>query len=122
MAATQKRNGKIDIDARLRTLRSDLDTLQQDMKALAGDVGEVANGRAQLAMRSAEDVAERALRLAEEAAAQANKKAVQVAGEVEEWADDNLANMRESVQAQPLAAMLLSLGAGAFLGALLSRR
>jgi ElaB/YqjD/DUF883 family membrane-anchored ribosome-binding protein len=122
MAPKQKRNGKIDIDGRLRTLRADLDVLQQDMKAFAGDVGEVANDRAQLALRSAEDVAERAYRLAEEAATQANKRALEAVDDVEEWADDNLKSVRESVQEQPLAAMLISLGVGAFLGALFLRR
>ena len=65
MAAKKKTvNG---IDMRLTALRNDFEALQQDIKGLASDVGVAASERAQLAMRSAEDVADRAMRLAEEA-------------------------------------------------------
>jgi ElaB/YqjD/DUF883 family membrane-anchored ribosome-binding protein len=115
MADGRKKNGAKNIDTRLGALRSELNSLQADMKGLAGDVGETADGRVHLAIRNAENVAERAFRLAEEAAAQ-------VAGDVETWTNDNLDSARESVRAQPLAAIALSMGAGALLGAIFTRR
>jgi len=41
---------------------------------------------------------------------------------VETWTNDNLDSARESVWAQPLAAIALSMGAGALLGAIFLRR
>jgi ElaB/YqjD/DUF883 family membrane-anchored ribosome-binding protein len=115
MTDHKKRNGTKNINKRLGALRSELDTLQGDMKGLAGDVTDIADGRVHLAVRNAENVAERAYRLAEEAVEQA-------AGDVETWTNDNLDSARESVRAQPLAAIALSMGAGALLGAIFLRR
>ena len=103
------------IDNRLEALRSDLDTLQTDVKGLANDAGVVANERVNMAIRSAEDVAKRALQVAEDATSQA-------IGSVERWADDNLNSVRGSIRNQPLYAIGISMGVGAFVGALLSRR
>ena len=115
MAGRPKKNDTKNIDKRLGALRSELDALQGDMKGLAGDVADVADGRVHVAMRNAENVAERAYRLAEEAVEQA-------ADDVETWTNGNLDSVRESVRAQPLAAIALSMGAGALLGAIFSRR
>jgi ElaB/YqjD/DUF883 family membrane-anchored ribosome-binding protein len=115
MAERPEKNGTKNIDKRLGALRSELDAVQGDMKGLAGDVADVADGRVHVAMRNAENVAERALRLAEEAAGH-------MADDVETWTNDNLDSVRESVRAQPLAAIALALGAGALLGALFMRR
>ena len=115
MVVRPKKNGAKDIDRRLGALRSELDELQGDMKGLAGDVGDVADDRVHLAIRNAENVAERALRLAEEAAAH-------VADDVETWTNDNLDSARESVRAQPLLAIALSMGLGALVGAIFRRR
>jgi ElaB/YqjD/DUF883 family membrane-anchored ribosome-binding protein len=115
MTGPKKKNGTKNIDKRLGALRSELDVLQGDIKGLAGDVTDIADGRVHLAVRNAENVAERAYRLAEEAVEQA-------AGDVETWTNDNLDSARESVRAQPLAAIALSMGAGALLGAIFVRR
>jgi ElaB/YqjD/DUF883 family membrane-anchored ribosome-binding protein len=115
MTDHKKRNGTKNIDKRLGALRSELDALQGDMKGLTGDVADVADGRVHLAVRNAENVAQRAYRLAEEAIEQA-------AGDVETWTNGNLDSARESVRAQPLAAIALSMGAGALIGAIFMRR
>jgi ElaB/YqjD/DUF883 family membrane-anchored ribosome-binding protein len=122
MAAKKKRAATSNIDDRLMALRGDFEALQTDMRGLAGDVGEVASVRAATAMRSAEDVAERAFALAEEAASQAKEKAYAVAEDVEAWTEENADSLREAVREQPITAVLIALGAGAFLGALLLRR
>jgi len=110
-----KKNGTKGIDKRLGALRSELNALQGDMKGLAGDVTDVADGRVHRAIRDAEQVAERAYRLAEESVEHA-------ADDVETWTNDNLDSARQSVRAQPLAAVALSVGIGAFLGAIFLRR
>ena len=115
MAGRPKKNDTKNIDKRLGALRSELDALQGDMKGLAGDVADVADGRVHVAMRNAENVAERAYRLAEEAVEQA-------ADDVETWTNGNLDSAREAIRAQPLAAIGLSMGAGALLGAIFMRR
>ena len=45
-----------------------------------------------------------------------------MAERVEDWSEDNLETLRETVRNQPLASVMLSVGAGALLGALLLRR
>jgi ElaB/YqjD/DUF883 family membrane-anchored ribosome-binding protein len=108
MAARRKRstaNGNDnDMQGRLDALMADLEALQSDMKGLAGDVSGVAtermNDALQSAMEAVQDMAER----------------------VEGWSEDNLENLRDQVRNQPLASVVLSMGAGAILGALLLRR
>ena len=103
---TRKRkngNSHSDVQARLGALRADLDCLQQDMRALVSDVGEAASeqvhGAVNGAMESASEAVER----------------------VEEWGNENLEPVREAVRTQPLAACMLSMSAGAIIGALLLR-
>ncbi|MGA7711695.1 MAG: hypothetical protein WCA81_07325 [Rhizomicrobium sp.] len=115
MAERQKKNGSKNIDKRLGALRSEIDALQGDIKGLASDAGNGADGRVHLAMRNAEIVAERAYRLAEEAA-------TSVADDVETWTNGNLESVRGSIREQPLSALLLSIGAGALIGAAFMRR
>ena len=103
---TRRKTAK-DIDKRLDALRSDLDALQDDTKGLATDAAGVA-------ARAAESLATRALRLAEETASG-------MASDAEAWTNDNLDGARERVREQPLAALLVSLGIGAILGALVLR-
>ena len=114
MAQRAKRKTTKDIDKRLDALRSDLDALQDDTKGLATDAVDVASGRAQDALKLAEGLAQRALRLAEETASGYRD-------DVEQWTNDNLDNARDRVREQPLAALMVSLGIGAILGALLLR-
>jgi len=108
-------NDTKNVNKRLGALRSDIDALQGDMKGLAGDVIDVADGRVHLAIRNAEKVAERAYRLAEEAVGHA-------ADDVETWTKGNLDSARETVRTRPLAAVALSMGAGALLGSIFLRR
>jgi len=65
-------------------------------------------------MRLAESMAERALRLAEDTASSAYD-------DVGHWANDNLDTARDRVREQPLSALLVSLGIGAIIGALVLR-
>src|SRR3712207_1692993 len=108
MAARRKRttaNGNDnDMQGRLDALMADLEALQHDMKGLAGDVGGVATERMNDALNSAMEAV------------------TDMAERVEGWGEDNLENLREQVRSQPLASVVLSIGAGAILGALLLRR
>ena len=110
-----KRGGAKHIDTRLRALRSDLDSLQENATSFVGDVENVANDGARAAIEAARNLAERAYRLADEAAAS-------VTEDVEEWASDNLDAARETVREQPLAALAVAMGVGALFGAVLLRR
>jgi len=92
-----------EVQARLNALRSDLDALQKDMRGLMSDVGDVASKEVQGAMggaiHSAQEAAER----------------------LEDWGTENLDGVRDAVRTQPLAACVLSMSAGALIGALLLR-
>ncbi len=114
MSRHKKKTGPKNVDNRLGALRTDLDALQSDIKGLAGDAGDAANSRAHQAVRAAESVAERAYRLAEETASH-------MADDVGTWTNDNLDSARDSIRAQPLSALLLSLGIGAIIGAIFLR-
>jgi ElaB/YqjD/DUF883 family membrane-anchored ribosome-binding protein len=117
-----KKKSVTGIDTRLTALRRDFEVLQSDIKGLAGDVGVIASERAQLTMRSAEDVADRAMLLAEEAAREAKVMASEFRDDAEEWAEENAENLRAQVRDQPLMALLIAGGVGAFLGAIFLRR
>ena len=62
--------------------------------------------RAQVAMRSAEDVADRAMVLAEEAAREAKQAALEYKDDAEEWAEENAEELRAQVRAQPIASQI----------------
>jgi ElaB/YqjD/DUF883 family membrane-anchored ribosome-binding protein len=101
--------------ARLGALRSELETLEADMKGLVGDVEGIADNRVHLAIRKAEDVAHRAYRLAEDSA-------THVVDDAQAWTNGNLDSARKSIRAQPFSALALSIGAGALIGAIFMRR
>lgn len=103
------------VETRLGALRTDLGALQAEVKNGVGDVGDVAGERAGAVVQSAGELAERALRLAEETA-------MDWAGDVEDWTSDNVESARDTVRAQPLAAIALAVGAGALIGAIFLRR
>jgi ElaB/YqjD/DUF883 family membrane-anchored ribosome-binding protein len=103
MAARRKATTP-NLEARLEALRADLLQLQTDLKGLAGGVGDEASSRLSEMLSATEDMAD------------------QVATRVEEWTDDNMDSLRESVRDQPVAAVLMSLGVGALLGAIFLRR
>jgi ElaB/YqjD/DUF883 family membrane-anchored ribosome-binding protein len=100
------------LDSRLGALRSELETLESDMKGFAGDAEGVVDNRVHLALRKAENIAHRAYHYAEESSAQ-------VAHDVEDWADENINGVRKTIQAQPLSALAISMGAGVLVGAIL---
>lgn len=110
------------IEARLATLRGDLATLNADMKALYGDVSGVASERAALAMKKAQELADKAMGLAEEAATSAQGKARDYRDNAQDWAAENAEELRAQVREQPLMALLIAGGVGAFLGAIFLRR
>jgi ElaB/YqjD/DUF883 family membrane-anchored ribosome-binding protein len=122
MAAKKKAVAQGNVEARLASLRADFEALQSDLKGLYGDVSEVASSRATAAMQAAEEVADRAMLLAEEAAREAKVLAAEYRDEAQEWAEDNADELRDQVRAQPLTALLIAGGIGAFLGAILLRR
>ena len=96
-------NSNSDVQTRLGALRADLDALQQDIGALVSDVGEAASEQVQGAVSAAKESASEAVE------------------RVEEWGNENLEPVREAVRTQPLAACVLSMSAGAIIGALLLR-
>jgi ElaB/YqjD/DUF883 family membrane-anchored ribosome-binding protein len=112
VAARIGKNGTKNMDARLGALRSELETLEADVKRVTGDVEGIADNRIHLAIHKAEDIAHRAYHLAEETTAQA-------VDDVEAWASGNLDSARKSIRAQPFSALALSVGVGALVGAIL---
>lgn len=106
MPTTRKRkNGSngTDLQARLSSLREDLDVLQQDVRGLMSDVGDVATDQVHSVVNGAIDTASDTVE------------------RVSEWGNDNLEGVRHAVRTQPLAACVLSMSAGAIIGALLLR-
>jgi ElaB/YqjD/DUF883 family membrane-anchored ribosome-binding protein len=104
-AARKHRNGRnsTDVQARLNSLRGDLDALQQDMRGLVNDVGGVASEQVQEAVNGAIESASEAVE------------------RVSDWSNENLNGVRQAVRMQPLAACAISMSAGAIIGALLLR-
>ena len=104
-ATHKRRNGRngANVQARLSSLRDDLDALQQDMRGLVNDVGGAASEQVQGVVNGAIDSASEAVE------------------RVSEWSKENLDGVRQAVRIQPLAACALSISAGAIIGALLLR-
>ena len=104
--ATKKRsnaNGH-DLQKRLDDLKADLEALQGHVRGLAGEVGGAAAERMNTVL------------------ADAMESVHEMTDKVEDWGTDNIDSLRDSVRNQPLAAVVLSMGAGALLGAILLRR
>jgi ElaB/YqjD/DUF883 family membrane-anchored ribosome-binding protein len=91
------------MQSRLNSLRADIDALQQDVRGLASDVSDVATTQVQGFVTEAVDTASGAVE------------------RVGEWGAENLNGVRTAVKSQPLAACMLSMSAGALIGALLLR-
>lgn len=91
------------MQSRLNSLRADFDALQHDVRGLASDVGDAASSQAKEIMTDAIGTATDAV------------------DRVSEWGAENLAGVRTAVKTQPLAACMLSMSAGALIGALLLR-
>lgn len=98
----RRKNGN-DVDARFRALKEDFDELQKDMRKLAESLSEAATN-------GVSDMAGSAQRAASDAAEQ-----------VELYAEQGVDSVRGAIRDQPLAAIALSMGAGALIGSLLRR-
>jgi ElaB/YqjD/DUF883 family membrane-anchored ribosome-binding protein len=92
----RKKRGMKKIEAQIEALQSELSDLHKDARILARHAGKAAG--------EAIDAAEAAY------------------NGMEKWTADNVHSMRGTVRNQPLTALLVSLGAGAVLGALFLRR
>ena len=99
-----RRKTEMTLEDRLEALRADLEALQGDMKGLAGGVGDMASERVSEMLKTTEDMAD------------------QITAQVEDWASDHVATLRDQVREQPVLAVAIALGAGALLGAILLRR
>ena len=113
--ADHSRKNADEKNRRLSALRSELETLNEDVKKVVRDAESDTDGRVHLALRKAEEVAHRAYRLAEESAAH-------VVHDVDDWAVDKADLARKSIRAQPFSALALSIGVGALIGIMVSRR
>jgi ElaB/YqjD/DUF883 family membrane-anchored ribosome-binding protein len=113
--ADHSRKNADEKNRRLSALRSELETLNEDVKKAVRDVEGDTDGRIHLALRKAEEVAHRAYRLAEESAAH-------VVHDVDDWAVDKADMARRSIRAQPISALALSIGVGALIGMMVTRR
>lgn len=102
MAQRKRKNGH-DIEARIHALKSDFDALQSDMRKLVESMGEAAES-------GVSDLTNGAAKAASEAA-----------GQIEHWTEDGINSVRRAIREQPLAAIALSMGAGAIIGTLLRR-
>jgi ElaB/YqjD/DUF883 family membrane-anchored ribosome-binding protein len=111
VATRKRKNGTVKtasasntaMQSRLNSLRADIDALQHDVRGLASDVGDAASTQVQELMSDAIGTATEAV------------------DRVSEWGAENLAGVRSAVKMQPLAACMLSMSAGALIGALLLR-
>jgi ElaB/YqjD/DUF883 family membrane-anchored ribosome-binding protein len=127
MAARRKRKtGSDHIEERIEALRDDIEAIKADTKGLADGVGEYAGEQADGAQAYVNGAVSDAQRYAQMRLNKALKDAEdmvdRLSGEVEGWAQDNVDTARETIRNQPLAACVLSMSAGALIGALLLRR
>ena len=104
MTVRRRKNGAGAMDVRLAALRDDIEALQQNMKSLVVDTGEVAGDGVHEAVRATENAAQRVL------------------DDVEEWANGQVGSLRGVVREQPFTSCILSMSAGALMGALFLRR
>jgi hypothetical protein len=86
------------MEARLDAVKSDFQALQHDIRGLAGSVSEAAMDMAHA--KAAENALE----------------------SMDDWINDYIGPLKDTVRKQKLASMILSMGAGALAGALLLRR
>jgi ElaB/YqjD/DUF883 family membrane-anchored ribosome-binding protein len=114
------------VEERIAALRDDIDAIQDDMKGLAVGVGEIAIEQADGAKSYVNGAVAEAQSFAQARLNKALKDAEQMvdrlSDEVEDWATENVEGARETIRNQPLAACVLSMSAGALIGALLLRR
>ena len=106
MRAASKQNSRngYDVQARLNSLRADLDTLRDDMRGLVSDVGVATTHQVHGAINGA------------------SESALHTVERVENWSNENLDVVRKRVRRQPLTACALAMGAGVLLGKIFLRR
>jgi ElaB/YqjD/DUF883 family membrane-anchored ribosome-binding protein len=109
------------IETRLDAVRADLEKLEEGAAALPQDATNAASEGYKTAMRAAQKIAKRSLALAEEASAHVNDAAQEASETMQDWADFYTENFRGAVRDQPTRSLLMSLGAGALVGVLISR-
>jgi ElaB/YqjD/DUF883 family membrane-anchored ribosome-binding protein len=137
MTPKRKTKGAQHVDQRIAALKDDIDAIHSDMKGLARSAGEVAQERGDSAKSLSESLVSAARLRASDGVTAARRytetrlnRALQEAeevvdrlsGEVEGWASEHAGSARETIRNQPLAACVLSMSAGAIIGALLLRR
>ena len=119
---SRRENGGNDtIEARLDAVRADLEKLEEGAAALPQDASNAASEGYKTAMRAAQKIAERSFALAEEASTRMGDAALDLAESTQDWADLYTESLRGAVREQPGRSLLASLGAGALVGALISR-
>ena len=94
--AFRKKSNRSQTEERLQALKGDFEALQRDMRLLLDSIGTDAGERVVSATNGA-------------------------AHQVEEWANDGMETVRETIRSQPLAAIALSMSAGAVISSLLRR-
>ncbi len=92
-----------DLDARISALKGDFDSLQHNVRELLNTLGHEASS---------------GLANATEAVTETAGSAVE---QVETWSEAGAESVRGAIRTQPLAAVALSMGAGALIGSLLRR-
>ena len=92
----RRKRGMKKVEAQIEAIQSELSDLHKDARVLAGRAGK--------------------------AAAEAIDAAEAAYNGMEKWTANNVHSMRGTVRNHPLTAVLVSLGAGAVLGALFLRR
>jgi methyl-accepting chemotaxis protein len=91
MAYRSKRSNNT-LESRIKTLQSEFNEIQKEMRKLASE------------------------------GATSVTNAASAAGEqIEEWAEEGTDTVRDAIRAQPFAAIALSMGAGAIIGSFLRR-
>ena len=100
MVFWRRRSTAREIEAQLNALKSDFQALQHDIRGLAGSVSEAAADMARATDKAAENALE----------------------SMGDWTNDSIGALEDVVRKQKLASMVLSMGAGALVGALLLRR
>jgi ElaB/YqjD/DUF883 family membrane-anchored ribosome-binding protein len=120
MAETSR--GRNVLRSRLDALSRDLEKLRKDTAGLASEANDAAGHQYRDAVETARLLAERSIALAQDAAAQAGGTVLDAAHDAEDWTFQRAAAMRNVVREQPLQSLLVTIGIGALIGALVSRR
>ena len=102
-ASRKKSKNGSELDARVNALKEDFDSLQHDVRELLNSLGHEASA---------------GLLSVSEAATDAASNAVE---QVETWGEAGAESVRGAIRTQPLAAIALSMGAGALIGSWLRR-